>query len=152
MARKAVRAHGGDIVARYLPGRGCVFSVDLPLASEGEPDLTRLRTRAGGPLALRGGSSVNCGSVGTHTCFFPTGHSPTAIWVSYSALFWRCTLERRVYTVRCRLLHSTAMAVIVRCSVIPLILTFCRFVVLVVLVVRFGGRPVRRRTSRTKRG
>lgn len=103
-------------------------------------------------LALRGGSSVNCGSVGTHTCFFPTGHSPTAIWVSYSALFWRCTLERRVYTVRCRLLHSTAMAVIVRCSVIPLILTFCRFVVLVVLVVRFGGRPVRRRTSRTKRG
>jgi hypothetical protein len=42
MARKAVRAHGGDIVARYLPGRGCVFSVDLPLASEGEPDLTAL--------------------------------------------------------------------------------------------------------------
>jgi signal transduction histidine kinase len=42
IARKAVRAHGGDIVTRNLPGRGCVFIIDLPLASEGELNLTAL--------------------------------------------------------------------------------------------------------------
>lgn len=36
MARKAVRAHGGDIHIRNLPGKGCVFAIDMPLASEGE--------------------------------------------------------------------------------------------------------------------
>jgi signal transduction histidine kinase len=36
IARKAARAHQGDIRVRNLPGRGCVFSVDLPLA-EVEP-------------------------------------------------------------------------------------------------------------------
>jgi hypothetical protein len=152
MARKAVRAHGGDIVARYLPGRGCVFSVDLPLASEGEPDLTAL-AHSGWRSFGAARRLVSHLRLGWHThVLLPDRALTDCDLVSYSALFWRCTLERRVYTVRCRLLHSTAMAVIVRCSVIPLILTFCRFVVLVVLVVRFGGRPVRRRTSRTKRG
>jgi signal transduction histidine kinase len=33
IARKAMRAHGGDIHVRNLPGRGCVFVVDLPLAA-----------------------------------------------------------------------------------------------------------------------
>ena len=42
IARKAVRAHGGDIVTRNMPGHGCVFIIDLPLASEGEPNLTAL--------------------------------------------------------------------------------------------------------------
>ena len=32
IARKAVRAHGGDIVVRNMPGTGCVFVIDLPLA------------------------------------------------------------------------------------------------------------------------
>ena len=31
MARKAMRAHGGDILVRNLPGKGCVFSVEMPL-------------------------------------------------------------------------------------------------------------------------
>ena len=31
MARKAVRAHGGDIVTRNIPGKGCVFVVEMPL-------------------------------------------------------------------------------------------------------------------------
>ena len=34
IARKAVRAHGGDIHIRNIPGKGCVFSVDLPLAAQ----------------------------------------------------------------------------------------------------------------------
>jgi len=32
IARKAVRAHGGDISVRNMPGTGCVFVIDLPLA------------------------------------------------------------------------------------------------------------------------
>ena len=32
MARQAVRAHGGDITIRNMPGRGCIFAIDLPLA------------------------------------------------------------------------------------------------------------------------
>lgn len=31
IARQAVRAHGGDIEVRNVPGRGCVFAIDLPL-------------------------------------------------------------------------------------------------------------------------
>jgi signal transduction histidine kinase len=37
IARKAVRAHGGDIHIRNLPGRGCVFTIDVPLASDKVP-------------------------------------------------------------------------------------------------------------------
>jgi signal transduction histidine kinase len=33
IARQAVRAHGGDIQIRNMPGRGCVFTIDLPLAT-----------------------------------------------------------------------------------------------------------------------
>jgi len=33
IARKAVRAHGGDIVIRNMPGQGCVFAIDVPLAA-----------------------------------------------------------------------------------------------------------------------
>jgi signal transduction histidine kinase len=32
IARHAVQAHGGDIQVRNLPGKGCVFAVDLPVA------------------------------------------------------------------------------------------------------------------------
>ena len=32
MARQAVRAHGGDVQVRNLPGEGCVFAIDLPLS------------------------------------------------------------------------------------------------------------------------
>lgn len=32
IARKAVRAHGGDVVIRNAPGVGCTFCMDLPLA------------------------------------------------------------------------------------------------------------------------
>ena len=33
IARKAVRAHGGEIRIRNMPGVGCVFIIDLPLAA-----------------------------------------------------------------------------------------------------------------------
>jgi len=33
IARRAVRAHGGDVVVRDMPGQGCVFTIELPLAS-----------------------------------------------------------------------------------------------------------------------
>ena len=33
IARQAVRAHEGDIRIRNLPGKGCVFAIDLPLAA-----------------------------------------------------------------------------------------------------------------------
>jgi signal transduction histidine kinase len=33
IARKAVRAHGGDISVRNMPGTGCVFVIDLPLTA-----------------------------------------------------------------------------------------------------------------------
>jgi signal transduction histidine kinase len=32
IARKAVRAHGGDIHTHNVPGKGCVFTIDVPLA------------------------------------------------------------------------------------------------------------------------
>jgi signal transduction histidine kinase len=34
IARQAVRAHGGDIHIRNMPGQGCVFTIDVPLAAE----------------------------------------------------------------------------------------------------------------------
>jgi len=34
IARQVVRAHSGDIRVRNLPGKGCVFTIDLPLAAE----------------------------------------------------------------------------------------------------------------------
>jgi signal transduction histidine kinase len=37
IARKAVRAHGGDIHIRNLPGQGCVFTIDVPLAAQRTP-------------------------------------------------------------------------------------------------------------------
>ena len=33
IARKAVRAHGGEIRIRNMPGEGCVFIIDIPLAA-----------------------------------------------------------------------------------------------------------------------
>jgi signal transduction histidine kinase len=32
IAREAVRAHGGEITIRNMPGKGCVFVIDVPLA------------------------------------------------------------------------------------------------------------------------
>ena len=37
IARKAIRMHGGDIYFRNLPGKGCVFVIDVPLAGEDTP-------------------------------------------------------------------------------------------------------------------
>lgn len=34
IARKAVKAHAGEIHLRSLPGKGCVFVIDVPLAAE----------------------------------------------------------------------------------------------------------------------
>jgi signal transduction histidine kinase len=34
IARKAVRAHGGDIHIHNMPGQGCVFTIEVPLASD----------------------------------------------------------------------------------------------------------------------
>jgi signal transduction histidine kinase len=34
IARKAVRAHGGDIQIRNTPGKGCVFMIEIPLAAD----------------------------------------------------------------------------------------------------------------------
>ena len=34
IARKAVRAHGGDIHIHNKPGQGCVFTIEVPLASD----------------------------------------------------------------------------------------------------------------------
>ena len=36
LARRAVRAHGGDIQIRNMPGRGCIFAIDVPLAARDE--------------------------------------------------------------------------------------------------------------------
>ena len=33
IARKAARVHGGDILVRNMPGTGCVFTLELPLAA-----------------------------------------------------------------------------------------------------------------------
>jgi signal transduction histidine kinase len=37
IARKAVRAHGGDIHIRNMPGKGCIFTIDMPLAAVTAP-------------------------------------------------------------------------------------------------------------------
>jgi signal transduction histidine kinase len=37
IARKAVKMHGGDIHFRNLPGGGCVFVIEVPLAAEDTP-------------------------------------------------------------------------------------------------------------------
>ena len=37
IARNAVRANGGDISIRNLPGKGCVFVIELPLVTEPAP-------------------------------------------------------------------------------------------------------------------
>lgn len=37
IARRAVRSHGGDITIRNLPGRGCIFIIDLPMNTD-EPE------------------------------------------------------------------------------------------------------------------
>ena len=34
ISRQGVRANGGDIQVRDMPGKGCVFTIDLPVASE----------------------------------------------------------------------------------------------------------------------
>jgi len=34
IARKAVNAHGGNIQIRNLPGKGCIFVIEVPLATE----------------------------------------------------------------------------------------------------------------------
>ena len=39
IARKAVRAHGGEIHIRNMPGTGCVFTIDVPLAAADAPPL-----------------------------------------------------------------------------------------------------------------
>lgn len=33
ISRKAVTANGGEVSARDLPGKGCIFTIDLPLAA-----------------------------------------------------------------------------------------------------------------------
>jgi signal transduction histidine kinase len=40
IARNAVRAHGGDIHIRNMPGTGCVFAIDVPLAAD-EPEVSQ---------------------------------------------------------------------------------------------------------------
>jgi signal transduction histidine kinase len=42
IARKAVRAHQGDIRTRDIPGKGCVFVIDVPLAVEDPADQTEV--------------------------------------------------------------------------------------------------------------
>jgi signal transduction histidine kinase len=50
IARKAVIAHGGDIHFRNLPGKGCVFSIALPLAAEATPAADLFSTTPSGRL------------------------------------------------------------------------------------------------------
>ena len=52
IARQAVRAHDGDIHVRNIPGQGCIFTIDLPLATDiagaaQEPDGRLLRRMEG---------------------------------------------------------------------------------------------------------
>ena len=42
IARKAMRAHGGDIHIRNMPGKGCIFVIEVPLAAGIEGSTTRL--------------------------------------------------------------------------------------------------------------
>lgn len=44
ISRQGVRANGGDIYLRNLPGKGCVFTIELPVANDGlseAPDPSR---------------------------------------------------------------------------------------------------------------
>lgn len=44
LSRQGVRANGGDIYLRNLPGKGCVFTIELPVANDGlseAPDPSR---------------------------------------------------------------------------------------------------------------
>jgi signal transduction histidine kinase len=34
IARKAIRAHGGEVRIRNMPGKGCVFTIEVPLAAQ----------------------------------------------------------------------------------------------------------------------
>lgn len=44
IARKSVRAQGGDIHIRNLPGKGCIFTIELPLdATDGIPPASEAR-------------------------------------------------------------------------------------------------------------
>jgi signal transduction histidine kinase len=51
IAREAVRAHGGDVVIRNMPGKGCVFTIDVPLAAEGVDLLHSTNAAAAGASA-----------------------------------------------------------------------------------------------------
>jgi signal transduction histidine kinase len=46
IARKAVRAHDGDISIRDMPGTGCVFVIDLPLAVDDAANETEIAQTA----------------------------------------------------------------------------------------------------------
>jgi hypothetical protein len=50
IARKAVIAHGGDIHFRNVAGKGCVFSIALPLAADTTPALEAFSTTPSGRL------------------------------------------------------------------------------------------------------
>ena len=57
IARQAVRAHGGDITIRNMPGRGCIFAIDVPLAAGvASVPAIRLATSSVYPRALPTGS------------------------------------------------------------------------------------------------
>ncbi len=47
IARRAVRAHGGDIHIHNHPGRGCVFTIDVPCADDAVPASPGWRRRVG---------------------------------------------------------------------------------------------------------
>ena len=42
ISRKSIEADGGKVSARDLPGRGCVFTIKMPLAVESEAPLPAL--------------------------------------------------------------------------------------------------------------
>jgi signal transduction histidine kinase len=33
VSRKAVKAFGGDITVRNLPGKGCIFTIEMPIST-----------------------------------------------------------------------------------------------------------------------
>jgi signal transduction histidine kinase len=43
IARKAVRAQGGDIEVRNMPGKGCTFVIEIPGAAEEVPSMAEGR-------------------------------------------------------------------------------------------------------------
>jgi hypothetical protein len=42
IAREGVETNGGEIRARDLPGRGCIFTIDLPLLQSAMPPSAHL--------------------------------------------------------------------------------------------------------------